>query len=72
MAYLLLYVDNMIPSASSTSLLHRVIGRLKSEFAVKEMGPVSYFLGIEVQCTSSVFFSPSPSMHMKFYNVLAC
>jgi histone deacetylase 1/2 len=49
MAYLLLYVDDIILSASTTQLLHRLISNLKSEFAVKDMGPVSYFLGVDVR-----------------------
>jgi len=49
MAYLLLYVDDMILSASTTALLRHFITSLKTAFAVKDMGPVSYFLGIDVQ-----------------------
>jgi hypothetical protein len=37
-AYLPLYVDDMILSASSTSLLQQMIAKIKSEFAVKDMG----------------------------------
>jgi hypothetical protein len=48
MAYLLLYVDDMILSASTTALLRHFITSLKTAFAVKDMGPVSYFLGIDV------------------------
>ncbi|XP_039841033.1 uncharacterized mitochondrial protein AtMg00810-like [Panicum virgatum] len=49
MAYLLLYVDDMILSASTTALLRNFITSLKTTFAVKDMGPVSYFLDIDVQ-----------------------
>jgi hypothetical protein len=49
MAYLLLYVDDMILSASSQELLQHIVRTLQSAFAVKDMGPVSYFLGIDVQ-----------------------
>ena len=49
MAYLLLYVDDMILSASSQELLQHIVSNLQSAFAVKDMGPVSYFLGIDVQ-----------------------
>lgn len=54
-AYLLLYVDDMILSASSSSLLQRIIDRLQAEFKVKDMGPLKYFLGIEVQRTADGF-----------------
>ena len=49
MAYLLLYVDDMILSASSQELLQHIVRTLQSAFAVKDMGPMSYFLGIDVQ-----------------------
>jgi hypothetical protein len=56
MAYLLLYVDDMILSASSMELLRHFISSLQSAFAVKDMGPVHYFLGIDVKRTNSGFF----------------
>jgi hypothetical protein len=56
MAYLLLYVDDMILSASSSSLLHHVIARLQDAFAVKDMGPVRHFLGINVHRNRDGFF----------------
>ena len=55
-AYLLLYVDDMILSASTTSLLQHVIQRLHDAFAVKDMGPVRHFLGIHVHRTRDGFF----------------
>jgi hypothetical protein len=48
MAYLLLYVDDMILSASSTNLLCQVIACLQDAFTVKDMVPVKHFLGISV------------------------
>jgi hypothetical protein len=56
MAYLLLYVDDMILSASSSALLQRVVAKLKTAFAIKDMGPLKYFLGIEVHRSSTGFF----------------
>ena len=56
MAYLLLYVDDMILSASSKELLQQLITRLKSAFAVKDMGALSYFLGIDVQRSPDGFY----------------
>jgi len=48
MAYLLLYVDDIILSTSSEDLRKSIISRLSSEFAMKDLGPLSYFLGIAV------------------------
>lgn len=55
MAYLLLYVDNMIMSASSTALLQQLVNNLKSAFVLTDMGPISYFLGVDVRRTSDGF-----------------
>ncbi|XP_021321767.1 uncharacterized protein LOC110437611 [Sorghum bicolor] len=48
--YLLLYVDDIVLTASSQQLLHRVIAALKKVFAMKDLGPLHHFLGITVQC----------------------
>ncbi|GJV76739.1 ribonuclease H-like domain-containing protein [Tanacetum coccineum] len=56
--YLLLYVDDIILTASSTSLLHRIISLLHAEFAMTDLSPLNYFLGISVmRTTSSIFLS---------------
>ena len=48
MAYVPLYVDEIIVTASSTDLLHQLTARLRYEFGLKDLGPLHYFLGIEV------------------------
>ena len=48
MAYLLLYVDDIILIVSSDKLCQSIISRLSSEFAMKDLGHLSYFLGIAV------------------------
>nr|GEX21404.1 ribonuclease H-like domain-containing protein [Tanacetum cinerariifolium] len=55
-AYLLLYVDNIILTASSTALLQRIIALLHSEFAMTDLGSLNYFLGISAQRSSSGTF----------------
>jgi hypothetical protein len=47
--YLLLYVDDIVLTASSEQLLHRLIAALKNEFAMKDLGPLHHFLGVAVQ-----------------------
>ncbi|GJZ34091.1 ribonuclease H-like domain-containing protein [Tanacetum coccineum] len=57
-AYLLLYVDDIILTASSTSLLQRIISILHVEFAIADLGPLYYFLGISAtRTTSGIFLS---------------
>jgi hypothetical protein len=47
--YLLLYVDDIILTASSTELLRRTIFALQREFAMKDLVPLHHFLGITVK-----------------------
>ncbi|GJZ24641.1 ribonuclease H-like domain-containing protein [Tanacetum coccineum] len=57
-AYLLLYEDDIILTASSTALLQRIITLLHSEFAMTDLGSFNYFLGISAQrSTSGLFLS---------------
>ncbi|GJR75692.1 ribonuclease H-like domain-containing protein [Tanacetum coccineum] len=59
-AYLLLYVDDIVLTASSSILLQRVIGSLHAEFSMTDLGPLNYFLGISVtRNTSGMFLSQS-------------
>ena len=49
MIYLLLYVDDIVLTASSAGLLQRTITSLHSEFAMKDLGELHHFLGMHVQ-----------------------
>jgi hypothetical protein len=55
-AYLLLYVDDIILMACTTDILRRLTDRLCAEFALKDLGPMHYFLGIEVVRRADGFF----------------
>ncbi|GKD38470.1 ribonuclease H-like domain-containing protein [Tanacetum coccineum] len=44
--YLLLYVDDIIFMASSTTLFQQLIGSLHREFDMTDLGKLNYFLGI--------------------------
>jgi hypothetical protein len=56
MAYLLLYVDDIILTASTAGLLRQLTDSLRAEFALKDLGPLHYFLGIEVVRRADGFF----------------
>ncbi|GJU20676.1 ribonuclease H-like domain-containing protein [Tanacetum coccineum] len=57
-AYLLLHVDDIILTASSTSLLQRIISSLHAEFVMTDLDPLNYFLGISAtRTTSGIFLS---------------
>ncbi|GKC65969.1 ribonuclease H-like domain-containing protein [Tanacetum coccineum] len=48
----------MILTASSTSLLQRIISSLHVKFAMTDLGPLNYFLGISAtRTTSGIFLS---------------
>lgn len=49
MAYLLLYVDDIVLTASSDGFLQRIISALRQEFSMTDMGPLHHFLGIFVE-----------------------
>ncbi|KAI3674945.1 hypothetical protein L2E82_51782 [Cichorium intybus] len=55
-AYLLLYVDDIIFTASSQSLHTHLLSCLSSEFAMKDLGPLHYFLGISVKRDATGMF----------------
>jgi hypothetical protein len=44
--YLLLYIDDIVLTASTADLLQRTIIALEREFAMKDLGPLHHFLGI--------------------------
>ena len=47
-AYLLLYVDDIVLTASSSALLQQTISALQREFAMKDLGQL-HFLGLTVE-----------------------
>ncbi|KAK9074412.1 hypothetical protein SSX86_007010 [Deinandra increscens subsp. villosa] len=55
-AYLLLYVDDIILTTSSTGLKQTLMQQLAREFAMKDLGPLTYFLGISVQRDNNGLF----------------
>jgi hypothetical protein len=52
----LLYVDDIILTASSAALLHDIVTRLGASLAIKDLGPVHYFLGFQVTRSPQGFF----------------
>nr|GEW92315.1 ribonuclease H-like domain-containing protein [Tanacetum cinerariifolium] len=59
-AYSLLYVDDIILTASSTTFLQRIIMLLHGEFAMTDLGFLNYFLGVSAQRNvSGMFLSQS-------------
>jgi len=55
-AYLLLYVDDIVLTASSSGFLQRIISALRQEFSMTDMGPLHHFLGISVERRGDCLF----------------
>jgi len=53
---LLLYVDDMIITGDDSDYIAFVKARLRNQFLMSDLGPLRYFLGIEVSSTSDGFF----------------
>ncbi|KAL9241610.1 hypothetical protein vseg_015702 [Gypsophila vaccaria] len=47
--YVLVYVDDIIVTSSSTTTLSNFITHISNRFSLKDLGSLSYFLGIEVR-----------------------
>ncbi|XP_040863470.1 uncharacterized mitochondrial protein AtMg00810-like [Glycine max] len=56
MAYILLYVDDIILTASLDRLRKHFMALLGAEFAMKDLGPLSFFLGIVVSRDANDMF----------------
>ncbi|CAH9137075.1 unnamed protein product [Cuscuta epithymum] len=56
MAYLLLYVDDILLTASSDALLHRFIALMHQEFSMTNLGELHHFLGLTATKSSSGLF----------------
>lgn len=50
--YILIYVDDILVTSNDPSSISRLISTLHSEFALKDLGSLHYFLGIEAVSTS--------------------
>lgn len=54
--YLLVYVDDIIITRNDPSVVEWLISILAHKFSLKDLGDLSYFLGIEVHTTNSGIF----------------
>jgi hypothetical protein len=52
--YILIYVDDIIIISSSSSTVDNLLSQLRADFAIKDLGRLAYFLGIECHHTSHV------------------
>ena len=50
--WLLVYVNDILITGNNTQLLNKFVLQLNNTFALKDLGSVSYFLGVEAVRTS--------------------
>lgn len=60
--YILIYVDDILLTGSSSQVCHNLILDLQTKFAVKQLGLLHYFLGVEFMPTATGLF-----MHQSKY-----
>lgn len=60
MFYILVYVDDIVITSSNPTKLSALITMLHNQFALKDLGNLNYFLGIQVDCTP-----PPPSLLLR-------
>ncbi|XP_071740612.1 uncharacterized mitochondrial protein AtMg00810-like [Rutidosis leptorrhynchoides] len=46
--YILVYVDDIIVTGNNPDVIERLVRQLGSTFALKDIGPLNYFLGVEI------------------------
>ncbi|KAD3641993.1 hypothetical protein E3N88_31217 [Mikania micrantha] len=46
--YMLVYVDDIILTGNNPHMIEQVVSSLGTTFAIQDMGPLSYFLGVEI------------------------
>jgi hypothetical protein len=61
--YLLVYVNDIIVVGSSDQAVHALLSDLRADFGLKDIGTLSYFLGIEVKkCVDGIVLTQAKYM----------
>lgn len=60
--YFLVHVDDLILIRNNDQLLSTFLGKLSATFSLKDLGPLSYFIGVEVINVTNRLFLASKSI----------
>jgi hypothetical protein len=74
-AYLLLYVDDIVLTSNTPTYLDHLITQLNTVFDLKDLGTLHYFLGLQVSRTpNSLYIKQTKYAHdfLKKHNMLDC
>jgi hypothetical protein len=67
--YILIYLDDIIIISSSSLAVDKLLHQLRTAFAVKDLGRLNYFLGVEVHHTSTGLVL---TQHKYIHGLLLC
>lgn len=70
--YVLVYVDDIVVTGNNSAAVEKFIQRLGIRFLLKDLGSLSYFLGIEAHRLLKGYFSLSRSTSPTCWLVLTC
>ena len=73
--YLLLYVDDIIIIGNSLPFIDHLVSRLAAIFDLKDLGPLAYFLGLQIKYTSQGLFMHKSKYALDLltkFNMLDC
>jgi hypothetical protein len=69
--FVLIYVDDIIVASSTDQVVSALLHDLSEDFALKDLGDLDLFLGIEVKKTSEGLHLSQENMQLIYFLVLA-
>jgi hypothetical protein len=66
------YVDDILIVSNDAAAVAQLKTYLDSQFKLKDLGPVRYFLGLEIARSSKGISIPKGNMPLRLWKMLAC
>ena len=64
---MLIYVDDIVVTSSSSQAVEALLKDLRKDFALKDLGSLHFFLGIEVKHVPSGIVLSHENMYKKYF-----